>query len=62
MSVPMGLVADAGEESHQMTFAGRDFKDWHRSGWDPSHRLADQARDGVAAGTGSTRRRGTAGI
>lgn len=49
MSVPMGLVAAAGEESHQMTFSGRDFKDWHRSGWDPSHRLADQARDGVAA-------------
>ena len=49
MSVPMGLVAAAGEESHQMTFAGRDFKDWHRSGWDPAHRLADQARDGVAA-------------
>lgn len=49
MSVPMGLVAAAGEESHQMTFAGRDFKDWHRSGWDPTRRLADQARDGVAA-------------
>ncbi len=49
MSVPMGLVAAAGEESREMTFSGRDFEDWHRSGWDPSCRLADQARDGVAA-------------
>ncbi len=49
MSVPMGLVAAAGEESHQMTFNGRDFDDWHRSGWDPVHRIADQERDGVVA-------------
>ncbi len=49
MSVPMGLVAAAGEESSQMRFSGRSFEDWHRSGWDPKHRLADQARDGVAA-------------
>ena len=49
MTVPMGLVAAAGEESSQMTFNGRDFEDWHRSGWDASHRLKDQARDGVAA-------------
>ncbi len=49
MTVPMGLVAAAGEESSQMTFNGRDFEDWHRSGWDPTHRLNDQARDGVAA-------------
>ncbi|MEM7141830.1 MAG: amidohydrolase family protein [Actinomycetota bacterium] len=47
--VAMGLVAAAGEESSQMTFTGRDFADWHRSGWDPSHRLADQDRDGVVA-------------
>ena len=32
-----------------MTFNGRDFEDWHRSGWDPTHRLKDQARDGIAA-------------
>jgi hypothetical protein len=49
MTVPMGLVAAAGEESNQMTFNGRDFEDWHRSGWDPAYRLNDQARDGVAA-------------
>ena len=49
MSVPMGLVAAAGEESSQMTFNGRDFADWHRSGWDPTCRLADQDRDGVVA-------------
>lgn len=49
MSVPMGLVAAAGEESSQMRFSGRNFEDWHRSGWDPSYRLVDQARDGVAA-------------
>jgi len=47
--VAMGLVAAAGEESEQMSFAGRDFADWHRSGWDPTHRLADQDRDGVVA-------------
>ena len=49
MSVPMGLVAAAGEESSQMTFSGRDFADWHRGGWDPTYRLADQDRDGVVA-------------
>jgi len=49
MTVPMGLVAAAGEESSQMTFNGRDFEDWHRSGWDPTCRLQDQARDGIAA-------------
>jgi len=49
MPVPMGLVAAAGEESSSMTFSGRNFEDWHRSGWDPSKRLADQARDGVVA-------------
>ena len=49
MSVPMGLVAAAGEESEQMTFSGRNFEDWHRGGWDPSVRLADQERDGVVA-------------
>ena len=48
MSVPMGLVAAAGEESGKMTFSGRNFEDWHRSGWDPAHRRADQARDGIA--------------
>ena len=32
-----------------MTFNGRDFEDWHRSGWDPTYRLADQDRDGVVA-------------
>jgi len=48
-AVAMGLVAAAGEESSQMTFTGRDFEDWHRSGWDPTHRLADQDRDGVVA-------------
>ncbi|MCA9532561.1 MAG: amidohydrolase [Myxococcales bacterium] len=48
MSVPMGLVAAAGEESGKMSFSGRNFEDWHRSGWDPAHRCADQARDGIA--------------
>jgi predicted TIM-barrel fold metal-dependent hydrolase len=47
--VPMGLVAAAGEESEQMSFSGRDFADWHRSGWDPAPRLGDQDRDGVVA-------------
>lgn len=49
MSVPMGLVAAAGEESGKMTFSGRNFADWHKSGWDPKYRQADQAKDGIAA-------------
>jgi predicted TIM-barrel fold metal-dependent hydrolase len=47
--VPMGLVAAAGKRPEDIRVLGTRFEDLHRSGWDPTHRLADQARDGVAA-------------
>lgn len=48
-TVPMGLVAAAGKDPTQITRLGVKFGDLHRSGWDPTVRLADQERDGVAA-------------
>lgn len=47
--IAMGLVAAAGKPADQLTIAGVRFDELHRSGWDPSARLADQDRDGVAA-------------
>jgi predicted TIM-barrel fold metal-dependent hydrolase len=47
--VPMGLVAAAGKPSEDIRVAGVRFEELHRGGWDPDARLADQARDGVAA-------------
>lgn len=47
--VPMGLVAAAGKDPEDIRLMGVRFDDLHRSGWDPSARLADQDRDGVAA-------------
>jgi uncharacterized protein len=47
--VPMGLVAGAGKDSMELTEMGVRFEDLHRSGWDPTTRVADQQRDGVAA-------------
>ncbi len=47
--VPMGLVAAAGVPPEEITVLGKRFADMHRSGWDPSARLADQDRDGVNA-------------
>ena len=47
--VPMGLVAAAGKQAEDLTTFGVRFEDLHRGGWDPSARLADQERDGVAA-------------
>ncbi len=45
--LPMGLIAAAGQRSEEIKLTGR-FADWHRGGWDPEARLADQDRDGVA--------------
>ena len=45
--LPMGLIAAAGRRSEEIALTGR-FADWHRSGWDPRARLADQDRGGVA--------------
>lgn len=45
--LPMGLIACAGQRNDDIRLTGR-FADWHRGGWDPRARLADQDRDGVA--------------
>ena len=47
--IAMGLVAAAGKPPEELTEAGVRFDELHRSGWDPSARLADQDRDGVSA-------------
>jgi uncharacterized protein len=47
--IPMGIVAAAGKPAEQIRLMGTRFEDLHRGGWDPEARLADQARDGVAA-------------
>ena len=47
--VPMGLVAAAGVPPKDIRIGGAKFEDLHRSGWDPTMRLADQDKDGVAA-------------
>jgi predicted TIM-barrel fold metal-dependent hydrolase len=47
--VPMGLVAAAGKPAEEIRVVGVKFEELHRGGWDPEARLADQARDGVAA-------------
>ncbi len=47
--ISMGLVAAAGKLPEEITVSGVLFDELHRSGWDPTHRLADQDRDGVAA-------------
>jgi predicted TIM-barrel fold metal-dependent hydrolase len=48
-SIAMGLVAAAGKPPEEITMEGVRFDELHRSGWDPSVRVADQQRDGVAA-------------
>ena len=47
--IAMGLVAAAGKRPEEITMDGVKFEALHRSGWDPTARLADQDRDGVAA-------------
>lgn len=47
--IAMGLVAAAGKPAEELTIAGVRFEELHRSGWDPTARLADQDRDGVSA-------------
>ena len=48
MPIPMGLVAAAGKRPEDISLKGT-FEEWHRGGWDPEARLADQDRDGIAA-------------
>ena len=47
--IAMGLVAAAGKPPEELSMTGVKFEDLHRSGWDPTARIADQERDGVAA-------------
>jgi len=49
--VTMGLVAAAGKRAEEIRMAGKAvlFEEFHRGGWDPDARLADQDRDGVSA-------------
>jgi len=47
--VPMGLIAAAGVNPKDIRIGGAKFDDLHRGGWDPTVRLADQDKDGVAA-------------
>ena len=46
--IKLGLVAAAGKQPHEIRPGGL-LEDMHRSGWDPTVRLDDQARDGVSA-------------
>src|SRR5206468_3561115 len=41
-ALPMGLIAAAGKRPEDIRPTGR-FEEWHRGGWDPEARLADQA-------------------
>ena len=47
--IPLGLVAGAGVRSEDLVARrqGCKFEDLHRSGSDPSYRVADQERDGI---------------
>jgi len=47
--VVLGTVAAAGKDPDEIRVLGSRFSDLHRGGWDPQARMADQARDGVAA-------------
>ncbi len=47
--INIGTAAAAGKPPDQIRMRGDHFADLHRGGWDPTARLADQARDGVAA-------------
>lgn len=46
--IPMGLIAAAGRDPKELRFSTQSYGDLHRGGWDPTVRLADQDRDGVA--------------
>jgi predicted TIM-barrel fold metal-dependent hydrolase len=49
MAVPMGLIGSAGRDASTIRYHARQADEWHRSGWDPTCRLADQDLDGVTA-------------
>ena len=47
--IPLSLASGAGKKPEELSAIGADFKSLHRGGWDPHARIADQARDGIAA-------------
>ena len=49
--IPVGPLSSAGIPSKDLKALGRRFEDLHRSGWDPTARAADQARDGITGET-----------
>ena len=44
-----GQVRIDGKRPEEIKSSGAHFDDLHRGGWDPEARMADQARDGIAA-------------
>jgi predicted TIM-barrel fold metal-dependent hydrolase len=48
-TVPMGIIAAAGQNPREMRLDEARFEDLHPGGWNPKARLADQDRDGVVA-------------
>lgn len=47
--IPIGVIAAAGIDPKLRVAEGVLFSELHRGGWDPSARLADQDKDGIAA-------------
>jgi predicted TIM-barrel fold metal-dependent hydrolase len=47
--IAIGLIAAAGKRPEELSETGVRFEEMYRSGWDPTARVADQQRDGVAA-------------
>lgn len=48
-AVPLSLASGAGKSPQELSVKGAVFDKLHRGGWDPVARIADQARDGIAA-------------
>lgn len=47
--IPMSLVSAAGKRPEELSATGAVFDKLHKGGWEPHARVADQARDGIAA-------------
>ncbi|MBM4202804.1 MAG: amidohydrolase [Gammaproteobacteria bacterium] len=47
--ISMSLIAAAGKKPEEINESGESFDSLHRGGWDPTARLGEQDRDGVAA-------------
>jgi predicted TIM-barrel fold metal-dependent hydrolase len=47
--IPLSLISAAGKAPEELSMSGARFESLLRGGWDPEARIADQARDGIAA-------------